>query len=260
MSIARPAIVAEDLAFRYGSRTAFARSSFAIPEGRIAAIIGPNGSGKTTMLNGIAGLIQPSSGSITITPQDGRPRRVAYVLQSKRINEMLPITVFEIVAMGRYPSTGPYRRLTKADRSAVREAMNRMDISGLANRHITQLSGGQRQRVFVAQGLAQEHEMLLLDEPLTGLDLTSAQAIDEVIHEEQSHGCTIIFTTHDLSAAHVADHVVLMSGFVVASGPPDLVLTAANLRAAYGPSLIHAEEAGFILDDPVHRHPVFPPR
>lgn len=253
-----PAIVADEIAFRYGSRTAVAPSSLAIPQASITAIIGPNGSGKSTVLNGIAGLIEPSSGSITTLPIDGRPRRVAYVLQATRVNESLPITVREVVTMGRYPSTGPYRRLAREDRAVVQQAMDRMEITRLADRHLTELSGGQRQRVFVAQGLAQDHDMLLLDEPLTGLDITSAQAIDDVIHEEQSHGCTIVLTTHDLTAAQVADYVVLMSGVVVASGPPGEVLTEEHLRTAYGPSLIHMKDARLFLDDPAHRHPPAP--
>jgi len=228
MPVAQPAVSAKEVIFKYGSRTAVARSSFSIPEGSITAIIGPNGSGKSTMLNGIAGLAEPSSGTIEVLPVGGEQRRVSYVLQTTKVNESLPITVHEVVTMGRYPSTGPYG-------------------------HLTELSGGQRQRVFVAQGLAQDHEMLLLDEPLTGLDITSAHAIDDVIHEEQAHGCTIVLTTHDLTAAQVADHVVLMSGRVVESGPPDDVLTAEHLRDAYGPSLIHVEGTRLFLDDPIHR-------
>ncbi len=258
MPVRPPAVIADEAAFRYGSRIAVAPSSFAIPEGSITAIIGPNGSGKSTTLNGIAELIEPSSGSISTMPVGGEPRRVAYVLQSTRVNESLPITVREVVTMGRYASTGPYRRLDKVDRAAVGQAMDRMEIAGLGDRHITELSGGQRQRVFVAQGLAQDHEMLLLDEPLTGLDITSAQAIDEVIHEEQAHGCTIVLTTHDLTAAQVADYVVLMSGVVVASGPPSEVLTEEHLRTAYGPGLIHMEDTRLFLDDPAHQHPPAP--
>ncbi len=255
MPVISAAVVVDEASFRYGLRTAVAPSSAAIPEGSITAIIGPNGSGKSTMLNGIAGLIQPSSGSISTLPTAGRSRRMAYVLQSTRVNESLPITVREVVTMGRYPSTGPYRRLKGVDRTAVDAAMDRMEISSLADRHITELSGGQRQRVFVAQGLAQDHDMLLLDEPLTGLDITSARAIDEVIHEEQSHGCTIVLTTHDLTSAQVADYVVLMSGRIVASGSPKAVLTEDNLRAAYGPGLIHMKDTRLFLDDPAHEHP-----
>lgn len=253
MPLAQPAVSATEVVFKYGSRTAVARSSFSIPEGSITAIIGPNGSGKSTMLNGIAGLAEPSSGTIEVLPVGREQRRFSYVLQTTKVNESLPITVREVVTMGRYPSTGPYDWLKKADRTAVQAAMSRMKITDLAERHLTELSGGQRQRVFVAQGLAQDHEMLLLDEPLTGLDITSARAIDDVIHEEQAHGCTIVLTTHDLTAAQVADHVVLMSGCVVASGPPYDVLTEEHLRDAYGPSLIHVEGTRLFLDDPIHR-------
>lgn len=253
MSVIRSAVVGTNALFKYGSHTAVAPSSFAIPEGSIAAIIGPNGSGKSTMLNGIAGLAEPTSGSIKVLPIDDRERRVSYVLQTTKVNESLPITVREVVTMGRYPLTGAYGWLKETDRAAVETAMDRMEISNLADRHLTELSGGQRQRVFVAQGLAQDHEMLLLDEPLTGLDITSAQAIDDVIHEEQAHGCTIVLTTHDLTAAQVADYVVLMSGRVVAAGTPDEVLVEQHLRNAYGPSLIHVEGTRLFLDDPVHR-------
>ncbi|MEA2024306.1 MAG: metal ABC transporter ATP-binding protein [Actinomycetota bacterium] len=253
MPVASPSVVATNAVFKYGSRTAVAASSFAIPEGSITAIIGPNGSGKSTMLNGIASLTRPASGTIDVLPVDGRQRRVSYVLQTTKVNESLPITVREVVTMGRYPSTGPYGWLKEADRAAVRSAMDRMGICDLAERHLTELSGGQRQRVFVAQGLTQDHDMLLLDEPLTGLDITSAHAIDDVIHEEQAHGCTIVLTTHDLTAAQVADHVVLMSGRVVASGTPEEVLTEEHLRDAYGPSLIHVEGTRLFLDDPIHR-------
>lgn len=253
MPVTQPAVLAVDAAFKYGSRTAVAPSSFCIPERSITAIIGPNGSGKSTTLNGIAGLAEPSSGTIEVLPIDGRQRLVSYVLQTTKVNESLPITVREVVTMGRYPSTGAYGWLKEADRAAVQAAMDRMEITGLAERHLTELSGGQRQRVFVAQGLTQEHDMLLLDEPLTGLDITSAHAIDDVIHEEQSHGCTIVLTTHDLTAAQVADYVILMSGRVVASGSPDEVLTEEHLRDAYGPSLIHVEGTRLFLDDPIHR-------
>jgi iron complex transport system ATP-binding protein len=114
-----------------------------------------------------------------------------------------------------------------------------MGIEDLADRHLKELSGGQRQRVFVAQGLAQDHDMLMLDEPMTGLDMPSARAIDEVIHDEHARGCTVIITTHDLSEAAEADHVILLSGRVVADGPPSEVLTDVHLVEAYGPGLIH---------------------
>lgn len=244
-----PAVTASGLQVRFGETIALDRSDFQIPRGGVTAVIGPNGSGKSTLLNAIAGLVDPAAGTIeVITPRQG----ISYVMQATKVNETLPVTVREVVAMGRYASLGFYRRMSSADRSAVDEAIARMGIAGIEARHIHDLSGGQRQRVFVAQGLAQDHDMLLLDEPLTGIDLTTAQAIDEVVHAETHDGCTVVMTTHDLSEARTADHVLLLSGRVVASGAPHEVLTEENLVAAYGPSLLHVEKGKVFVDDPAH--------
>jgi iron complex transport system ATP-binding protein len=248
----RPAAVrAKDLILAYGSSVALAESSFEIPKGGITVLIGPNGSGKSTLLSAMAGLIDPAAGSIDVPGSGGRAQRISYVLQSTKVNDTLPVTVREVVTMGRY--AGGARRLDAEDHGKVDEAMARMGITQLADRHLRELSGGQRQRVLVAQGIAQEHEILLLDEPLTGLDLTSAQAIDNVIHDETQTGCSIVMTTHDLAEAQVADHVVLLSGRVVASGTAEEVLTLENLTAAYGPNLLHVEGERLFIDDPAHR-------
>jgi iron complex transport system ATP-binding protein len=250
----RPAAVtAEGLVVAYGSTIAVDASSFEIPRGGITVLIGPNGSGKSTLLGAIAGLIEPVGGSIDVLEVGGSAQRISYVLQSTKVNDTLPVTVREVVTMGRYANSNARHRLDADDHAAVEEAMSRMGISNLAGRHLRELSGGQRQRVLVAQGLAQEHEILLLDEPLTGLDLTSAQAIDDVIHDETQTGCTIVMTTHDLAEAQVADHVVLLSGRVVASGAAEEVLTVENLTAAYGPNLLHVEGERLFIDDPAHR-------
>jgi iron complex transport system ATP-binding protein len=247
------AVNAKDLVLTYGNHVALGSSSFTIPSESTTAIIGPNGSGKSTLLNAIAGLTEPSSGSLTVGT--GSTTRISYVLQSTRVNDALPITVREVVSMGRYASAGPYRPLGAPDRAIIEEAMDRVGISDIATRHLDDLSGGQRQRVFVAQGLAQEHSILLLDEPLTGIDLTTAQAIDAVIHDETERGCTVVMTTHDLSEAQFAGHVLLLAGRVVASGPPEAVLTSDHLVEAYGPSLLHVDDGGTVfLDDPAHTH------
>lgn len=246
-------VTAEDLVLRYGSVVALERSSFAIPAGVVTALIGSNGSGKSTLLNTIAGLHEPSAGRLRVESLDGRPRPVAYVLQTTKVNEALRVSVREVVTMGRYATAGAFGRLRGADREAVDDAMARTGVADLADRPVHELSGGQRQRVFVAQGLAQEHDLLLLDEPLTGLDLTSAKAIDEVIHVEPERGHTVVMTTHDLSEAQAADYVLLLSGRVVAAGPPSDVLTAANLATAYGPGLLHGADGRLFVDDPAHR-------
>jgi len=249
----RYAVEAEGVVYRYGARTAIEPSTFAIRAGAITALIGPNGSGKSTILSGIAGLLRPASGRLVVRPVDSGPPRVAYVLQTTKVNDSLPVTVREVVTMGRYATAGGYRRLRALDRAAVAEAMERTGIADLARRHIDELSGGQRQRVLVAQGLAQDHDLLLLDEPLTGLDLPSARAIDDAIHDEHARGCTVVMTTHDLEEARAADEVLLLAGRVVAYGPPAQVLTTANLAAAYGPSLLHVSGAEIFIDDPAHR-------
>ncbi len=249
------AVVATNVTLAYGSTVALERSSFTIPIGTVTAVIGPNGAGKSTVLNAIAGLMDPTEGTIEVPPIVGDRRRIAYVLQTTKINDALPVSVREVVTMGRYAAAGPYRRLTTTDREAVDEAIQRMGIADIASSHLHNLSGGQRQRVFVAQGLAQDHDLLLLDEPLTGIDLPTATAIDEVIHDETSRGCTVVMTTHDLSEAQFADHVLLISKTVIASGAPDDVLTSENLVTAYGPSLLHVGDGGqLFVDDPAHSH------
>lgn len=239
-----PIVVARDLVLMRGDAVALKASDFTIPHGGITAIIGPNGSGKSTLLHAISGLIAPTAGTMTVfgaTAQASRSR-ISYVLQYTSFPPGTPLTVREAVMMARYPSMGFLGRPSAKDREAVDNAIERLRIADLAGRHLHELSGGQRQRVYVAQGLAQDHQLLLLDEPLTGLDMTSAKTIDEIIHDEPGRGCSVVLTTHDLDEARAADHVILTSGKVVASGSPDEVLTSANLTTAYGLGLLHDHE------------------
>ena len=247
---------AHNLTLQYGDHVALTSSDFTIPRGKITAVIGPNGSGKSTILNAIAGLLEPTSGTLTtfgISPVAARSR-VSYVLQHTSITAGTPMTVRETVAMGRYPRIGLFGRMKAIDHQRVNEAMAELDISDLAGRQISELSGGQRQRVYVAQGIAQEHDLLLLDEPLTGLDLVSAQAIDHIIHAEPERGCSVMLTTHDLEEAKAADHVLLVSGRVIADGPPESVLTMENLTLAYGLGALHDPDEDAIRLPTEHHH------
>lgn len=247
---------ADGIVLRYDHQIAVGASSFEVPAHAVTAIIGPNGSGKSTVLNALAGLIEPVSGTLEVlgrSPARARTR-VSYVLQSVSVPVGTPITVAETVGMGRYPYLGLWRRRSHVDRQIVDEAMERLAITDLSRRHLTELSGGQRQRVYVAQGIAQGHELLLLDEPLTGLDLVSARTIDRIIHSERHRGCSVVLTTHDLDEALAADHVLLMSRRVVASGPPQSVLTRRNLEIAYGIGALHGHP-GVFVDDPAHPGP-----
>jgi iron complex transport system ATP-binding protein len=237
-------------------------SDFTIPEASITAVVGPNGSGKSTLLHAITGLLPRISGDLTVlgtTPEKARDQ-VAYVLQHMNVHQGIPMTVREVVSMGRYPGKGVLSRLSTHDRQQVSDAMELLGIDDLAGRQVFKLSGGQRQRVFVAQAIAQDHTVLLMDEPLTGLDIHSAQTIDDIIHQEPARGCSVVFTTHDLEEARAADNVILMNGAVVACGAPDAVLTPENLTTAYGLGLLHPEHSeslGIIDDahDQFHNHP-----
>ena len=221
-------------------------SDVTVPLGKLTAIIGPNGSGKSTLLHAIGGLIQPQAGTLKVAfPRE----RISYVMQSVAFPEGVPLSVREVVRMGRYPSSGWFARFRGVDKQRVDEVMDRLNVTDLSRRHLEELSGGQRQRVYVAQGMAQDHDVLLLDEPLTGLDIVSARIIDDIIHDETDRGRTVVLTTHDLAEARAADHVVLMSGRVVASGPPEEVLTEANLREAYNLGELH-EHSGLFIDSP----------
>jgi ABC-type Mn2+/Zn2+ transport system ATPase subunit len=174
------------------------------------------------------------------------------VLQTTQVNEHLPLTVRETVTMGRYAHTGPLGRLRARDRAAVDAAMEALSITDVAGRPLHELSGGQRQRAFVAQGLAQEGQLLLLDEPITGLDLVSRQHILDAIGRERAAGRAVVVSTHDLGDAAEADHLLLLAGRLVAGGTPAEVLTDDHLADAYGGHLLRVGERTLIVDDHPH--------
>lgn len=236
----------------YGPTVAVAASDFTIPADAVTALIGPNGSGKSSLLNAIAGLA--GSGQVIIggVPAPAVRHRIAYVLQTTKVNEAMPVTVREVVAMGRFTTLGVFGRSSHLDRAAIDDAMVRLRLDGIGDRHLDELSGGERQRVFVAQGLAQDHDVLLLDEPFTAVDLLSSQAIEEAIAEERGAGCSIVMSTHDLAVASAADHVILLAGRVVAEGPPAAALTTHSLAAAYGTKFMRLDDGRFFIDDPAH--------
>jgi manganese transport system ATP-binding protein len=245
------AALATDLTLAYGDRVALDGASFAIPAGATVALVGPNGSGKSTLLRALAGLVPPRAGTLDV-PARRRTGAVALVLQATAVDRNLPITVHETVTMARYAVRGAFRPLRReTDRGAVRRALDRMDVADLGRRQLHELSGGQRQRVLVAQGLAQEAEVLLLDEPVTGLDAVSRERILAAVADERAAGRTVVVSTHDLDDARRCDLVMLLANRVVACGPPAEVLVGDVLAAAYGAHLLRLP--GFaLLDDPHH--------
>ena len=248
-------VLISGLEVRYGTHTAVASVDLRFPARHVVAIIGPNGSGKSTLLGAISGLVRPSRGRVEVLGQPPRlaRRQVAHVLQTTVANEAVPLTVRETVRMGCYGRLGPFRPLTSQDRTAVAEAVERLRIGDLLDRQLLELSGGQRQRVYVAQALAQRADVLLLDEPITGLDLVTQETISEVIVSERDRGAIVVLTTHDVGTAQLADTTVLIATRVVAAGPPAQVLTPEHLATAYG-GHVHVLDDGTVVLDESHHH------
>jgi ABC-type Mn2+/Zn2+ transport system ATPase subunit len=224
-----------------------------IPRG-VTAVVGPNGSGKSTLLHAIAGLLPPGKGSVLVSGRSPERMRhdIAYVMQAQHASEHLLVTADEVVGLARAATLGPFRPMRRGDREAVTRATDRLEVTDLGRRHLAEMSGGQRQRVFVAQGLAQEADVLLLDEPLAGLDMVSARRIRAVIDDERVAGRFVLVATHELDDARRADFVVLLNGHVVAAGPPADALRPECLRAAYGTRVLDLGGQTVAVDDGVH--------
>ncbi len=246
----------DDVTLSFGDKVALDHVSFELAAGTTLALIGPNGSGKSTVLNLIAGLVKPSSG--TVHPRHMLP--VAYVLQHHHQPHWLPLTAREVLKMGRFRKRSLLGRITSADKAILARVAETMDVTDLLDEAFDSLSGGQRQRVLVAQALAQEPEILLMDEPITGLDLTSQRAILQLIDSESARGTTVIITTHHLDEARHCDQVALLAGRLVAMGPPETVLTEEILREVFGERVLgHHEDHDhdthlLVLDDHGHDH------
>lgn len=242
----------------YGDRAAISNVNLTLQTGSLTAIFGPNGGGKSTLIKCIAGLMQPWSGSINVfgAPVGEFAKRVAYVPQAEQVDWSFPISVDEVVMMGRTPSLGPLRRPSSVDREAVADALQRVDMLDLARRQIGELSGGQRRRVFLARALAADPLLYLLDEPVTGVDPTTQEKIMNLLEGEAARGRTVVATTHDLACAAQRFHdVVALAGRVVVHGKADLVLDRAVLEETYGGHLVPLPGGGVVLlDDPHHAH------
>ncbi|GHF91006.1 zinc ABC transporter ATP-binding protein AztA [Streptomyces sp. NRRL_ISP-5395] len=206
----------------YPGRVVMEQFTAHVPAFTTTAVVGPNGSGKSTLLGVVAGVIRTTAGRV----EHRTDRRVAYVAQRSAASDVLPMTVRDAVAMGRWERRGLWRRLSRRDRAVVEASMTRLGVDSLAHRQLGELSGGQRQRALVAQGLAQEADLLLLDEPATGLDATAQRLIADVLAEVTKEGVTVVQATHDLEAARAAGHLLLLrDGRLLAEGDPGALLT-----------------------------------
>lgn len=226
---------------------------FRIQAGQQVAIVGPNGAGKSTLLNVIVGTLKPNKGSVNIFGHDPDCHIcIAYVPQRNQIEVGFPVTVEDVVMMGRIGQIGLFRWPRRHDWRLVRESLDRVNAGHLSKKQIGELSGGQQQRVFIARALAQGADLLLLDEPFSGLDLPSHEAILEILDSLRGDGVTILVATHDLSlAAERFDLVMLLNKRIVAFGQPTAVLNQQNLTEAFSGHvhIVGGDEDNLLLTD-----------
>ncbi len=241
----------------YDGRAALEDVSLSIPGGAMVAVVGPNGSGKSTLLKLLLGLIEPWSGAVGILGQPPRAARpnLGYVPQAAVGDWSFPATVGDVVLMGRCRRIGLFRRPGRADRQAVAEALDRVGMADRVGQQVGELSGGQQQRAFLARALVQEPRVLLLDEPLSGVDALIEHDVYALLRAQCDHGVTVLLTTHNLST--VAEHfdlALFLNRRVAAFGPPGVVFTEENLRAAYGPrmALVKIGDRFFAVDTGQH--------
>lgn len=251
MATQEPVIELEQVTVQYQGHTALEDISLRVPPGQFLAIIGPNGAGKTTLLKAILGLIRPDRGRVRVfgkPPQRlGKDRaRIGYVPQRTTGNEHFPVRVREVVMMGRYGRVGVLHRASDADTQAVQRALQRVGIEHLAEEPIAHLSGGQRQRMFVARALANDPELLLLDEPTTGVDIGATESFYALLRQLWEEGITIVTVSHDVGVvAEYADAVACINRTLALHGRPEVVKSGTVLSCLYGP------EAAYLQHGPV---------
>lgn len=232
----QPIVQAVQLYVRYDGRLALEEISFSMFKAERVAVVGPNGAGKSTLFKVIAGVISPTSGELTIAGEGVSGHIcVAYLPQRSHVDWNFPVSVADVVMMGRIAKLGPLRWPGRGDWRQVRQSLADVGLEALAGRQIGELSGGQQQRMFIARALAQEAELLLMDEPLTGLDASSQQATFDVLDELRRREVTVMVATHDLDqAAEKFDRVMLLNRRLMGFGLPDEVFTTERLLQAYG--------------------------
>jgi len=248
-------LVIRDLTVAYGRRVVLKHVSADIRRGQVIGVIGPNGGGKSTLLKAILGIAPVVSGTVSLfgRPAAAMRSRMAYVPQREVVDWDFPVTAFDVAMMGRYPRAGWFRRPGRADRQAVEHALERAGMIDHRDTQIGQLSGGQQQRAFVARALAQDADVLLLDEPMTGIDSSTQEVMLAVIEEQRQRGKIVLLATHDLvSASCACDCLCCVNERMVSYGPVDETYTPANLAETYGGPVIMLGRTG--AAEPPHTH------
>jgi manganese/iron transport system ATP-binding protein len=251
--VGAPVVEFSHVSVGYGGELALDDITFTIPRGERTAIVGPNGAGKSTLLKVIAGILPTSSGEVRVYGYGaGGHICIGYVPQRTQVDWNFPVTVSDVVMMGRVARLGLFRYAGRKDRQLVRESLDQVGMLHLADRQIGELSGGQQQRVFIARAMAQEAELLLMDEPLTGLDVPSQDAIFTVLDDLRARGMTVLVSTHDLHlASERFDRLMLLRRRLLGLGSAAEVLSQANLNRAYGAqmTILPALGGGLVFGD-----------
>jgi ABC-type Mn2+/Zn2+ transport system ATPase subunit len=260
----KPILRLQDVTVEYESGKALDDLSFELQRGGRLAVLGPNGAGKSTLFKVIAGVLRPTRGLVEVAGHepDGHIC-IAYVPQRSQVDWNFPLRVMDVVMMGRVGKIGIFRLPSARDREIVREALRTVHLDALASRQISQLSGGQQQRMFIARALAQEAELVLMDEPLTGLDLPAQEELFSILDALRGQGVTVMIALHDLkTAAERFDQVMLLNRRLIALGKPEDVFAPEALIQAYGGHLRLLPTADGLLalgdtccDEGDHDHP-----
>ena len=248
----------DDVKVSFGNRQALTVEKMRFDSGAAVALMGSNGSGKTTLLRVLAGLLTPTTGSV----RKDYEITVGYVSQHHHPHAFMPMTVSEVLTIGRFRERGLLGRMRKADRDAMDVAAERLRVADLRRRSFGHLSGGQRQRVLIASALSSQADCLLLDEPITGLDIPSQDIVLEVVDAERMRNKLVVLSTHHLSEARLCERIVLLKGAVLADGTPAEVLNEENMAAAFGANALTRLEVGegdktsslLVLEEPGHTH------
>ncbi len=245
----KPLLELDHVSVTYDSGPALEDITCVVRRGERVAVVGPNGAGKSTLFKVIAGIIQPTFGSVKVSGSDPHDHIcISYVPQKNEVDWNFPATVEDAVMMGRAGKVGLGRRPRSTDWEVVHEALETVGMTDMSGRQISQLSGGQQQRVFIARALAQEAGIMLMDEPITGLDQTSQEGVLNILDSLKSHQVTVLVALHDLNlAAQRFDRLMLLNHNLIACGLPDTVLTSDHLKSAYGSHIHMVPSDGGVL-------------
>jgi len=249
----QPILDVRNLTVAYGETTVLDKLNFHLHPGERVAVVGPNGAGKSTLFKVVAGVLAPSNGEVKVYGNEpGKHLCIAYIPQRSSVDWRFPVNVSDVVMMGRAAKMKPFSWPGHLDYQAVNRALETVDLRNLSKRQISQLSGGQQQRMFIARALAQEAELILMDEPLSGLDLPSQESVLAILETLHQTGVTVLVATHDLEqASKYFDRIMLLNHKIIGFGTATQVLTTDKLLQAFGGKLkiVDADGATVTLDD-----------